>query len=78
MPNGLREHFAEMSDAGVPFSELVVELDTYRDRLSRRRYDDLWLFCWALAKRQGERSVFVHDGERWPDLSCEGWPEQSR
>jgi hypothetical protein len=76
MPNGLREHLAEMSDAGVSFSELVVELDTYKDRLSRRRYDELWLFCWALAKRQPERSVSGRNGQGWPDLSHEGWPEQ--
>lgn len=76
MPNGLREHFAEMSDAGVSFSELVVELDTYKSRLSRRQYDELWLFCWALAKRQAERSVSGRNGEDWPDLSFEGWPER--
>jgi hypothetical protein len=76
MPNGLREHFAEMSDAGVSFSELVVELDSYKDRLSRRRYDELWLFCWALGKRQAERAVPGRNGEEWPDVSREGWPEQ--
>jgi hypothetical protein len=73
MPNGLREHLAEMSDAGVPFAELVVELDTYKDRISRRRYDELWLFCWALGKRQAaERFVAGRNGEGWPDLSREG------
>jgi hypothetical protein len=69
MPNGLRERFAELSDSGVSFAELVVELDTYRDRLSRRRYDELWLFCWSLSKRQAERPVSGLNGEQWPDLS---------
>jgi hypothetical protein len=70
MPNGLRERLAEMSDAGVSFSDLVAELDAYKDRISPRRYDELWLFCWALAKRQVERPVSGHNGEGWPDLAA--------
>jgi hypothetical protein len=58
-----------MSDAGVSFFELVVELDTYKERLSRRRYEELWLFCWALAKRQATRPVSGRNGESWPDQS---------
>ena len=69
MPNSLRERFAEMSDAGGSFCELVVELDTYKERLSPRRYDELWLFCWALAKRQAERPLVGQKGKAWPDLS---------
>ena len=69
MPNGLREHFADMADAGVSFAELVTELDTYKGRLSRRRYDELWLFCWALSKRQAERPISGRNGDDWPDLS---------
>jgi len=67
MPNGLRERFADLSDAGVSFAELVVELDTYKAQLSRRRYDELWLFCWSLSKRQAERSISGHNGQAWPD-----------
>jgi hypothetical protein len=62
MPNGLRERFADLSDAGVSFSELIVELDTFKERLSPRRYDELWLFCWALAKRQAGRPVSSQNG----------------
>ena len=69
MPNSLRERFAEMSDAGASFCELVVELDTYKERLSPRRYDELWLFCWALAKRQAERPLVGQNGKGWLDLS---------
>ena len=69
MPNGLRERFTEMSDAGVSFSELVVELDTYKERISPRRYDELWLFCWALAKRQADRPPSGQNGERWRGVS---------
>jgi hypothetical protein len=69
MPNSLRERFAEMSDTGASFSELVVELDTYKEQLSARRYDELWLFCWALSKRQAERPLARQNGQRWPDLS---------
>jgi hypothetical protein len=52
MPFGLRERIAEKSDSGAPFHELVKELDVYKDRLPQRQYDELWLFCWAVAKRQ--------------------------
>jgi hypothetical protein len=52
MPFGLRERLAEMSDGGVTFAELVNELDVYKDKLPPRQYDELWLFCWTLAKRQ--------------------------
>jgi hypothetical protein len=69
MPNGLREHFAEMSDSGVSFDKLVTELNTYKDRLPQRRYDELWLFCWALSKRQASRPVSGANGETWPELS---------
>jgi hypothetical protein len=68
LPNGLRERLAEMSDAGVSFPELIVELDTFKERLSRRHYDELWLFCWALAKRRAERPVARQNGQSWPDL----------
>ena len=68
MPNGLRERFTEMSDAGVSFSELVVELDTYKERISPRRYDELWLFCWALSKRQASRPVSGPNGDTSPEL----------
>jgi hypothetical protein len=69
MPNGLREHFADMSDAGASFAELIVELDTYRERIPRRRYDELWLFCWSLSREQAERPVSGQNGEGWPDLT---------
>jgi hypothetical protein len=58
-----------MADSGVSFAELVGELDRYKDRLPARRYDELWLFCWALAKRQVERSISVRNGEERPDLT---------
>jgi hypothetical protein len=56
MPIDLRERFAEMASSGASFAELVGELDRYKDQLLARRYDELWLFCWVLAKRQVERS----------------------
>jgi hypothetical protein len=68
MPNGLRERFADLSDAGVSFAELVVELDTYKGQMSRRRYDELWLFCWSVSKRQAARPVSGRNGTDWPDL----------
>ena len=68
MPNGLRERFADLSDAGVSFAELVVELDTYKRQLSRRQYDELWLFCWSVSKRQAEHPISGRNGAEWPDL----------
>jgi hypothetical protein len=69
MPNGLREHFADMADAGVSFAELVTELETYKGRISRRRYDELWLFCWSASKRQADSPTSNRNGAAWPDLS---------
>jgi len=68
MPLGLRERLAEMSDCGVSFAELVNELDVYKSNMPRRQYDELWLFCWALAKRQAARPHSSSNGEAWPDL----------
>ena len=69
MPFGLRERIAEKSDGGAPFHELVRELDAYKDRLSRRQYDELWLFCWALAKRRTDLPVSGSNGRAWSDLA---------
>jgi hypothetical protein len=52
MPLRLRERLAQMSDAGVSFTGLVNELEIYKETMPQRQYDELWLFCWALAKRQ--------------------------
>jgi hypothetical protein len=68
MPFGLRERLAEMSDAGVSFDELVNELELYRERMPQRKYDELWLFCWALAKRQVSHPLSHQNGKAWSDL----------
>ena len=69
MPLGLRERLAEMSEDGVDFAGLVDELDTYKDKLPPRQYDELWLFCWALAKRHAVALKSTSNGEGWPDVS---------
>jgi hypothetical protein len=69
MTLGLRERLTEMSDDGVAFAGLVDELDIYKDKLPPRQYDELWLFCWALAKRQAAAIQSSSNGEAWPDLS---------
>jgi hypothetical protein len=68
MPFGLRERIAEKSDGGAPFHELVRELDVYKDRLSQRQYDELWLFCWAVAKRRTAVPVSNLNGEPSTEL----------
>lgn len=65
----LRERLALLSDDGASFAELVGELDVYKDRMPQRQYDELWLFCWALAKRQVAHPVSRRNGEAWSDLS---------
>jgi hypothetical protein len=60
---GLRERLAEMSDAGSSLDELVSELDVYKDSMPPRQYDELWLFSWALAKRQASPPVSGMYGE---------------
>jgi hypothetical protein len=69
MALGLREHLAEMSDRGVPFAELVDELDFHKEGMPQRQYDELWLFCWALAKRKASLRLPSSNGEAWPDLA---------
>ena len=69
MPFGLRERLARMSDAGVSFAELVNELEIYKDRMPQRQYDELWLFCWTLAKRQAVHPLSNLNGEAWSDPS---------
>jgi len=69
MPIG-RERLAEMSEGGVSFAELVTELEVYKERMTPRQYDELWLFCWALDKRQATTLPFsISNGEAWPDLA---------
>jgi len=58
-----------MSDAGVSFAELVNELEIYKDRIPQRQYDELWLFCWTLAKRQAVHPLSNLNGEAWSDPS---------
>jgi hypothetical protein len=69
MPVGIREHLADMSDCGVSFAELVCELDVYKDRMPPRQYDELWLFCWSLAKRQAARPLSGSNGDPWPGMA---------
>jgi hypothetical protein len=69
MPVGLREHLAELSDCVVSFAELVNELDVHKGRMPAREYDELWLFCWTLAKRRAALPHVRSNGEEWPDLT---------
>jgi hypothetical protein len=69
MPLGMRERLAEMSDCGVSFAELVTELDVYKDRMPPRQYDELWLFCWSLAKRQAKLPLSGSNGKPWADMA---------
>ena len=69
MSFGLRERLALLSDDGASFAELVNELDIYKDTMPQRQYDELWLFCWTLAKRQIAHSLSGRNGDPWSHLS---------
>ena len=70
MSRGLRERLARLSDDGASFTELVIELDVHKGRMPPRQYDELWLFCWALAKRQTALAPSSSNGEVWPDVAA--------
>jgi hypothetical protein len=75
MTVGLRERLAAMSDTGVSFADLVDELNVYKDGIPARQYDELWLFCWTLAKRRAILHSPGSNGEAWPDLANERGPQ---
>jgi hypothetical protein len=41
-----------LADADAPLEELELALQGQRPRLGRNEYDELWLYSWALVRRQ--------------------------
>jgi hypothetical protein len=70
MPVDLHYRLGEIGDSGGSFTDLVAELDRHRDGMSPRDYDELWLFCWVLAKRRVSRLAWDQDAELWPEVGA--------
>lgn len=67
----LRNRLENLSDGGASFPQLLAELDRDRYQLRASEYDELWLFCWALARRRpGPYGSPLWNEERWDELLC--------
>lgn len=65
----LRKRLEKLADDGESFPRLLAELDRNRDGLPVVEYDALWLFCWALVRRQpGAHGSPVWSAVRWDEL----------
>jgi len=42
----------QLARADAPLKELEAALQRQRPRMSRDQYDELWLYSWALVRRQ--------------------------
>ena len=58
----LRVQFRIQAESGATLNELTRELVEYKGPLSANEYEELWLYCWALTKREGMRSVWGDSG----------------
>ena len=54
----LRVQFRMQAESGATLNELTRELVEYKGPLSANEYEQLWLYCWALTKRETMRSVW--------------------
>ena len=55
--DALRPQLRMEAEAGATLNELTRELVKYKGPLSANEYEELWLYCWALTRREGMRSV---------------------
>ena len=53
----LRGQLRMQAEAGATLNELTRELVEYKGPLCANEYQELWLYCWALTKREAVRSV---------------------
>jgi hypothetical protein len=58
----LRAQFRMQAEAGATLNELTRELVKYKGPLSGNEYEELWLYCWALTRREAARSVWGGGG----------------
>jgi hypothetical protein len=53
----LRVQFRIQAESGATLNELTRELVEYKGPLRADEYEELWLYCWALTKREATRSA---------------------
>ena len=53
----LRGQLRMRAEAGATLNELTRELVEYKGPLCANEYEELWLYCWALTRREAMRSV---------------------
>jgi hypothetical protein len=58
----LRAQFRMQAESGATLNELTRELVEYKGPLLANEYEELWLYCWALTKREAMRSVWGGSG----------------
>jgi hypothetical protein len=58
----LRAQFRMQAESGATLKELTRELIEYKGPLLANEYEELWLYCWALTKREAMRSVWGGSG----------------
>jgi hypothetical protein len=60
----LRPQLRMQAEAGATLNELTRELVEYKGPLCANEYEQLWLYCWALTRREAMRSVWGGSGGR--------------
>ena len=58
----LRPQLRMQAEAGATLNELTRELVEYKGPLLANEYEELWLYCWALTKREAMRSAWGGSG----------------
>ena len=58
----LRPQLRMQAEAGATLDELTRELVEYKGPLLANEYEELWLYCWALTRREAMRSVWGGSG----------------
>ena len=58
----LRAQFRMQAEAGATLNELTRELIEYKGPLLANEYEELWLYCWALTRREAMRSGWGGSG----------------
>ena len=53
----LRPQLRMQAEAGATLDKLTRELVEYKGPLLANEYEELWLYCWALTRREAMRSA---------------------
>jgi hypothetical protein len=58
----LRGQLRMQAESGATLNELARELVEYKGPLSADEYEELWLYCWALTRREAMLSLWGGSG----------------